>query len=109
MPLRRELSIAIAVLAIAVLVLAIAIFRKVDSGHNSQGNTPSTLGSLSGHNVTVPNVVGESISQAATRLHSLGFRVNIVNAGSVETVARQLPTPGKREVAGSQVSIFTTN
>jgi beta-lactam-binding protein with PASTA domain len=74
----------------------------VVSIHVSNGPPPAPT------TVKVPNVVGETQSQATTTLEDLGFKVDVseIATGTVGKVAYQAPNAGTAEPKGSTVSII---
>jgi serine/threonine-protein kinase len=62
---------------------------------------------------TVPNVVGESFSQAQATLHNAGFNVNIAHTVPSDqpqnTVVSQNPQPGTTATKGSTVNLTLSN
>ncbi len=55
--------------------------------------------------VTIPDVTGETITEASTSIQRAGFEVNIIGSG--QTVESQFPVGGKKEVKGTTVILYT--
>jgi serine/threonine-protein kinase len=62
---------------------------------------------------TVPNVIGENVSQATAALHAAGFNVNVAGTVNSEqaqnSVVSQNPQPGSTATKGSTVNITLSN
>ncbi|MGE0879050.1 MAG: PASTA domain-containing protein [Acidimicrobiia bacterium] len=98
----RRTTIALPIGAIVFAALLGASFSNrstiqyVDSGPANQ---------FAGPDVTVPNIVGLSVSDATTSLHSLGFEVQFsgVDQSRTMVVTAQSPPPGTVTMAGTVV------
>jgi eukaryotic-like serine/threonine-protein kinase len=93
--------------------------KGVVTATDPKGGTKLTEGSTVKVNVTsgptpvsVPDVRGESVSQASDRLHADGFNVNTTFVQSNEaanTVINQTPAPGENAPQGSTVNLTVSN
>ena len=88
-----------------VFLEAVGVLGEPPGGYPKPIKTKDTSGHPQPGDVTVPNVVGDTYSQAVTKLHAAGLTAK-KSQPAVKNVGRQSPDAGAKVKKGSQVTLF---